>query len=357
MKGAADPRDGTDAGSAVAVTRALPAWCDPALAPPGSADFFASRLWYDTLLGHAVPSAARPAVLRLHGGAVLLPLLDRRSSLTSPYSLEWRPLLHPGADPAAWHAAGGALAQLRRYAPPLRLEAFDPELPVMRALLEGAGAAGLKILRFRHFGSWHEVLPEGEGWEAYLARRPPAMRSTIQRKLARAGRTLRFELLREAGPGLDSGIGAYEAVRAASWKPHEPFPDFDAHLMRATAAAGQLRLGVLRDAASGAPVAAQYWVVGGGRAYLLKLCHTEASRAASPGTALTAMMIRSLLQQDEVRELDFGRGDDPYKQLWVGTRRQRCGVVIASPWHPEGLAAIARHRGAALLRRWRGGDP
>ena len=47
------------------------------------------------------------------------------------------------------------------------------------------------------------------------------------------------------GPALEAAIAAYEAVRAASWKPHEPFPNFDAQLMRALAAAGALRLGVL----------------------------------------------------------------------------------------------------------------
>jgi CelD/BcsL family acetyltransferase involved in cellulose biosynthesis len=101
-------------------------------------------------------------------------------------------------------------------------------------------------------------------------------------------------------------------------------------------------------------VATQYWVLGGRRAYLLKLCHLERSRAASPGTALTALMVRHLIEVDGSRELDFGRGDDDYKQLWVKERRQRHGVLLASPWHPLGMVAIVRHRASSWLRARRG---
>jgi CelD/BcsL family acetyltransferase involved in cellulose biosynthesis len=108
-------------------------------------------------------------------------------------------------------------------------------------------------------------------------------------------------------------------------------------------------------------VAAQYWVVGGGQAALLKLAHAEDQRAASPGTALTAIMIRRLLEGDGVRELDFGRGDDPYKRLWVGHRRQRIGVLLADPRHPAGLLALARQaagRGRRHALGWLGrGSP
>ena len=82
---------------------------------------------------------------------------------------------------------------------------------------------------------------------------------------------------------------------------------------------------------------------------MLKLAHAEAARAASPGTVLTALLIRHLLEEDGVQELDFGRGDDDYKRLWVGTRRQRIGLILADPLHPMGLVALARQ----VVGRWR----
>ncbi|MBV1799984.1 GNAT family N-acetyltransferase [Siccirubricoccus sp. G192] len=337
----------------------LPAWCDRFLAPPGSGDFFAGRAFHDTTLAHALPDEAEPLVAAC-GEVALLPLLrtgGRLQNLATPYTLAWRPLLAEGADPAALRQAGHGFGRLLRGGPPARLEALDAEAPGLDAFLAGLGAAGLALHRYRHFGNWHEALPPGLGWAAYLAARPPALRTTIGRKLARCGREMHFELHTAPGAALDAGIAAYEDVRARSWKPHEPFPAFDAALMRAAARLGMLRLGLLRGRGDGRPAAAQYWIADGGRAWLLKLAHAEESRAASPGTALTAMMIRGLLEEDGVRELDFGRGDDPYKQLWVGRRRQRIGLVVADPRHPAGLLAVARQvagRGRQRLLGWLG---
>lgn len=332
----------------------LPGWCDRFLAAPGRGEFFASRAWYDTLLAHALPAGAEP-VLVLSGDAVLLPMLRqgrRLAALVSPYTLDWRPLPAPGADTAALREAGRALGRRLRLRPPVRLDTLDPEAPGLAPLLDGLAVAGLRPLRFRHTGNWHEALAPGTGWEGYLAARPASLRNTIARKLARAARGTGFETLAVPGPALEAGIAAYEDVRARSWKPEEPFPAFDAALMRAAAGLGLLRLGVLRDGA-GRALAAQYWILDrdGRRATVLKLAHAEDSRATSPGTVLTALMIRCLLEEDGVMELDFGRGDDAYKRLWVGARRQRIGLLLADPLHPAGLLALTRQAGKALRQR------
>jgi hypothetical protein len=321
----------------------LPAWCDRFLSPPGQGDFFASRLWYDSVLAHALPAGGTP-LLALGGGkdGLLLPLLRGADgtlrSLATPYTLAWMPLAAPDAR---MRQAGLALGRLLRGGRPACLDTLDAEAPGLEAMLAGLRRAGLVPLRFSHFGNWWQPLRPGAGWEDYLAARPSALRATIRRKLARASRETRFELLREPGTALDQGIAAYEAVRARSWKPWEPFPDFDAALMRAAASAGLLRLGVLRDLGE-QPLAAQYWVVSGGCASLLKLAHVEDARAASPGTVLTAWMARRAIEDDKAGALDFGRGDDAYKPLWVDERRQRIGYLLADPRSPFGLAAMAR---------------
>jgi CelD/BcsL family acetyltransferase involved in cellulose biosynthesis len=50
-----------------------------------------------------------------------------------------------------------------------------------------------------------------------------------------------------------------------------------------------------------------------------------------------------LLDHESIEQIDFGRGDDPYKRLWANQRRQRIGLVLANPRHPRGLAFLARH--------------
>jgi hypothetical protein len=218
-------------------------------------------------------------------------------------------------------------------------------------LLAGLREAGLLALRFDHFANWHTPVP-GD-WTSYLAGRPGELRETIRRRFARAARdpALGFELI-TGGDALAAGLAAYEAVYTASWKAAEPFPGFTAALLPRAAAAGALRLGVLRR--DRLPVAAQYWVVAGGAATLLKLAHDEAARALSPGTLLTALMIRRLIEDDGVTELDFGRGDDPYKAGWTGQRRMRVGVLLCPLRHPAGIAHLTRHalgRIAATLKK------
>lgn len=340
----------------------LPAWCDRHLADATTGAFFASRAWYDTLLAHATPPDAAP-VLAHAGDALLLPLMreaGRLAALTSPYTLDWRPLPAPGLPAPALRAAAREIGRLLRGGQPVRLDCLDPDDPALAPLLAGLRGAGLMPLRFDHTGNWHQRLAPGAGWEGYLAARPSALRTTIGRKLARAAREAELDLVAAPGAALEAGIAAYAEVRARSWKPHEPFPDFDGHLMRVAAGRGALRLGVLRMRADARPVAAQYWLLdeGGRRATVLKLAHDEAARTASPGTVLTALMIRGLIEVDGVAELDFGRGDDPYKALWAAERRQRIGVLVADPRHPAGLAALARHAGGRLRRRlpaWMGG--
>jgi hypothetical protein len=344
----------------VAVARAgLPDWADPFLAPPGE-EFFASRLWFDLLIGHSLPAGAEP-MLALCGpdrSALLVLRRDhgRLSGLTTPYSLAWRPLFAPGIGADVQQMAGRSLAGALRLSAPVQLDLIDPATAGLAAFRAGLAEGRIRSRAYDHIGNWHEVLPKGTGWNAYLAARPAALRTTITRKLARARRDMRFELLASPGTPLEQGIAAYEAVRAVSWKPHEPFPAFDTALLRAAAAGGVLRLGVLRQATDSQPVAAQYWILdrGGMRATVLKLAHAEAARAASPGTVLTALMIRHLLEEDGVRELDFGRGDDDYKRLWVSARRQRIGLILADPFHPLGLLAIARQAAGRWWRRGRG---
>jgi hypothetical protein len=95
----------------------LPAEIEPCLDPT---DLFASRLWFDLTLAHALPAEATP-LLALGGGAVL-PLCreagGRLAALVTPYSLTWRPLFAPGADPrAAGRAATGGRPMSSRGRP------------------------------------------------------------------------------------------------------------------------------------------------------------------------------------------------------------------------------------------------
>jgi CelD/BcsL family acetyltransferase involved in cellulose biosynthesis len=312
-------------------------------------DFFSTLSWYETVVQTALPPETTADFLVVqHQGAVagVLPLARTRgvwSSLTTPYSQLWQPLLAPGADAAM---VGTALADLCRRAP-VRLDAMDVSCPAWIGITEGLRRAGIRTLAFAHFGNW--IFPGAAmGWDAYLASRTGAFRELIRRrtrKLLQAG--ARFQVI-GGGDGLAGGIAAYEAMHAKSWKDTEPFPDFIPALIRACAADGTVRLGVL--SLHGRTLAAQLWVVAGGTGMLLKLAHDSSAGAWSPGTVLTGLMVQRLMTHDAVQALDFGRGDDDYKKHWMSQRRQIYGVILANPLWPAGAIAIAKHTVGALVR-------
>jgi hypothetical protein len=267
--------------------------------------------------------------------------------LSGPYTCLFAPLLAPGMAADEIQGLGAALAPWLRAAP-ARFDALAGGAAWLVPFLAGLRAGGLRALRFDHFGNWHEAVG-GRDWAAYLADRPGPLRETIRRRTRGDGGT-EFATV-AGGAGLDGAIAEYEEVYARSWKEPEPFPRFNARLMREAAAGGALRLGLLRR--EGRAIAAQIWLLQGGTATVVKLAHDEAFKALSPGTVLTARMTRHLIEADGISELDYGRGDDAYKRLWTGARRQRIGVVLVSPFRPAGAAAMLRHGAGALARRWR----
>jgi hypothetical protein len=315
-------------------------------------DLFASHLWFDTLARAATPPGlvAGCAVL---GGAGIIPVWCREagrgliavSGQSSPYSLEFAPIIT--GDPIR---AGRDFAPIARRAGVFRLDALDDRAPALTAFFDGCRRGGLHIRSFAHFGDWSAPVATDD-FARWLAGRPGSLRSTITRKLKRARAATAFRLF--DADDLETGIAAFEQVYAKSWKQPEPFPSFNSICMRALAGAGLLRLGVLADRTG--PIAAQYWAVSGGRAMLLKLAHDEAQTVLSPGTVLTAQMLAAILERDRPMLLDFGRGDDPYKRLWVDQRHERQGALLINPRHPRGLAALAHGAAGTLRRRLRQG--
>ncbi len=344
-----------DAGLTVAVCRATADLPPDAIGlMDGAGTLFGSLPWWEVSARYALPPGVEPAfVLVSRSNRVLavfpLRIAGAADSFTTPYSCLYAPALAADVSDADKLAVFAAFGRYCRRWGVVRLDAMDRDWPEWPWFHRGIAAAGLVVRPFDHFGNWYARVA-GLNWVGYLATRPGALRETVRRRLKRAEAMpdARFTLYAHADT-IEAGIAAFEAVYARSWKEPEPFPDFNAALIRAASAAGWARLGVWQIADQ--PVAVQFWVVLAGQATVLKLAHDEAFKAHSPGTVLTAMMLRWLLTHEDITEIDFGRGDDPYKQGWTGHRRQRIGVLLINPIRLTGAIALARHSFGRLARR------
>ena len=326
------------------------------------ADFYRSLPWFRTLADVGFPPGTLPRIY-VAGPPVaragLVTYAPRTSfkqfgirqlrSLTNFYSIRYAPLLAEGARPEAVGAVIDEIVAERPRWDVVHLDSLDHDSAVFPSLVQAFARHGWPVQSYFHFGNWHENTA-GMTAADYFAARPGQLRNTLKRhanKLAKTA-TATFRIF-TAPNEIEDGIALYEQIYAQSWKEPEPFPSFAAGLMRATAACGALRLGIMTI--DGTPAAAQIWIVWGGKATIFKLAHDQRFVALSPGSLLTRHVMEHVLTQDAVHEVDFGRGDDGYKQLWLPQRRERWGLIAFNPATIRGRATAIRHLGPSALKK------
>jgi len=305
----------------------------------GPASPFDHPGWFDMLSAHGFAGEGRfDARGRAGDTTAWLPLrregAGHFAGLTNWYSFAVRPLYDGGDDQdialfGMFHDLRSRAARLSLY--PVR----DDERVALVAALRAAGwwvwatAAG-----DRH---WLDLA--GMNHDDWWAGRPGALRNTAARK-AKKG-IVDNQLLTEYDPG---SWAAYEQIYAASWKPEEGHPALLRAFAEAESFRGTFRMGIARI--DGAPVAAQFWTVEEGTAFIHKLAHVEDSLKASPGTLLSAAMFRHVIEVDHVARVDFGTGNDAYKRDWMNRHEPLWRIEAFNPtriaaWGPA-FKAFAR---------------
>ena len=326
--------------------------------------FFALPQWYDAMARFAVPAESEIRVYTdERPGSALALILEatmeagRRClvSLANFYSVEHGLIASPNADLDTGLAA--ILSEIRGERPRwdcLRLAELDPREGSYNALLRNLRRAGYLVECGAGAATWYQTTA-GVSFSDYLAARPSQLRRTWSRKrrgVETAGH-LSAMFFADATE-IDAAIADYQTIYASSWKPPEAFPHFIPALIRLAASLGALRLGIYYIDA--VPAAAQLWIVWRGRAVIYKLAHDRRFDRLSLGTLLTMEMIERVLAHDNPVEINFGRGDDPYKQQWLPMRRARWGITAANPRTIRGLRLGVEREAAKLYHRLRG-DP
>jgi len=291
--------------------------------------------WFQTLAQTTLSSdqTVLIAALRDAAGAVVsaIPLIANETSaldgLTSPYTTLFQPPLGRIEDATKF---GRSLA--RHVRDTLRLDCLDASDASTAAFIDGLAEGGLFLSCYQHFANWFEVIPDFENyWQARNGGFKNAARKSL--RLENQGR-LRFEWYEE-DVDWKHATDIYEQVYQKSWKAAEPHAQFIGTLLHSLGPRGLAKVGVLTI--DGQPAAAQIWLVKSSRATIFKVAHDAQFDRHSPGTALTYRILQKLCEEQHVHEVDFGRGDDPYKKQWLSRRRMRQGIVAANPRSLRGV--------------------
>lgn len=231
----------------------------------------------------------------------------------------------------------------------MRFSPMNPEAPAFKALLNALHANGWIPFTYFCFGNW--FLKVDGNWESYLKSRSANQRSSIRRRCKRFSSEGGDLEIVTTPDNIEHAIAEFNEVYSASWKQPEPYPDFVPSLIRCLANNGTLRLGLAR--LHNRVVAAQLWYVWGDKAYIYKVAYHEEFSAFSPGTVLTAHLLRHVIDVDHVSEVDFLIGDDAYKRGWMSHRRERYGIVAYNPGSIVGLALLAFEIAGRVWKRLR----
>jgi hypothetical protein len=282
------------------------------------------------------------AVARQGDARAALPLyrVKRRiEALANWYSFRVSPILTPGADHAALLTE--LASDLAGEAPRIVLAPLPDENGEATLLAAAFRRAGWVV--FREACDTNHVLHVAErSYDDYLASRPGPLRTTLKRKAGKVTVTIENHF------NPPSWL-AYEAIYANSWKPGEGSPAFLRRFAEEEGAAGRIRLGLA--CADGEPIAAQFWTVEHGTAFIHKLAHLESAKPLSPGTTLSAALFRQVIDVDKVTLVDFGTGNDGYKRDWMEDVRPRYRLDMLRPAWPGNWPIIAKAAARSAYRR------
>ncbi|MEO1221266.1 MAG: GNAT family N-acetyltransferase [Pseudomonadota bacterium] len=246
------------------------------------------------------------------------------------YSFTWRQLA-----PAGEHGdrlLAEIAKQLKIRAHRVTLEPVPDEDGSATRLAHAFARAGWRV-EVTECDTNHILHVEGRSFDEYWASRPGPLRTTLKRK----AKKVETQIVSHFDADLWQ---AFEHIYKASWKPDEDQPDMLHKFAREEGTAGRLRLGVaLHDSQ---PVAAQFWTVENGNAYIHKLAHLDGARKLSAGTTLSAALFRYTIDTDQVDLVDFGTGTQSYKADWMESTRPRYCIHCLDLSSPRAWLDLAR---------------
>lgn len=260
----------------------------------------------------------------------LLQNAGRIAPLRNWYSFTWRALSSGGSasEPLLIELA----KSLKQRGHRVTLDQVPDEDGSATRLATAFDAAGWRV-EVTQCDTNHVLPVEGRSFAEYWTARPGQLRTTLKRK----AKKVETAILTHFDP---QAWAHYEHIYAESWKPSEGMPSMLRAFAKQEGDAGRLRLGLAMH--EGEPIAAQFWTVEGGTAYIHKLAHLENHKPLSAGTTLSAALFEHVIDKDRVAMVDFGTGDEPYKADWMEAVRPRYRIDCLNMRSPRAWIDLGR---------------
>jgi len=246
------------------------------------------------------------------------------------YSFTWRPLVSQTDSGTSLLEAVARSLKKRAYR--VTLEPVPDEDGSAQQLRNAFAAAGWSV-NMEECDTNHVLAVHGRSFETYWAARPGKLRTTLKRKAKKVDITIHTDF--NAGAWDD-----YESIYQNSWKPEEDHPEMLRAFAEAEGAEGRIRLAIAHH--QDQAIAAQFWTVENGVAYIHKLAHLEEHKNLSAGTSVSAALFQRVIDIDKVSLVDFGTGDEAYKRDWMEFTRPRFRIDCLDPRSPRAWSRLAK---------------
>lgn len=295
---------------------------------------FYSRVWLENMTRYTTSKGQTlmlACVVENEEILALLPLLQTSAgnlqpisnSLSTRFSILLRNDIQ---QQAALVCLAAGLSQLPVQS--IRLEPVDPDdvhIETFQKLLE---VHHFEAHRHFRFYNWTHPIRD-QSFAEYINQRPGSLRNTIQRKQRKLEREHGYDIRLYTNECTDQALADYDVVYQKSWKASEALGDFTPDLVKRFAQLGCLRLAVLYVQQQ--PIAGQIWFVVQQKASIYRLVYDQDWQRYSPGSILTHYLMQYVIEADQVSEVDFLNGNEPYKQDWMSVRNERWSVTLIRP--------------------------
>ena len=161
-----------------------------------------------------------------------------------------------------------------------------------------------------------------ESFDSYYKNRPSQLRNTIRRREKKLLKIhqVKTEIITSTAL-FNQYFCDYQSIYQQSWKGAESSFQFIEQVCLQAASENKLRMAILF--VDDEPAAAQIWFLQQQTASIFKLAYTPKFQQFSVGSLLSLALSQYVINNDQVKAIEFGMGAEPYKRDWLSTQRQR----------------------------------